>query len=68
MEGENTYKSMKDIRDIQVCPFFNNPPTADCYCVDANSVNIPSILKYCVKDFNTCGRTKFILHKRTFIK
>lgn len=36
------------------CPFVQNPPSEDCYCVKLDSLSVEDALYYCGKNFEKC--------------
>ena len=39
----------------EMCPFITAPPSNDCYCINADSLKIPSFIEYCTNNFQRCN-------------
>jgi len=46
--------TMKESRNKKRCPFLNNPPSNNCYCVSLDSQSTPAAIYYCDNHFSTC--------------
>ncbi|QII13233.1 hypothetical protein KsCSTR_38540 [Candidatus Kuenenia stuttgartiensis] len=45
----------KEMAAREMCPFITTPPSNDCYCINADSLKIPSFLEYCTNNFQRCN-------------
>ena len=48
-------KELKRMTPFKIlCPFIQNPPSVDCYCIKLENLSMEAAINQCVKNYEEC--------------